>query len=307
MKNVSIKEIIIDICIATFRRPELLKILLESILVQNVDSNIKFRIVVVDNDKNKSAKYVIDLIKYNSPIEIIYDVEPIQNIALVRNRAVSLSKGKYVIFIDDDEIAEQNWLQNIINCALEYNADVVFAPVIPSFPINTSKWIIKGKFFERKRYANGTIINHGGTGNTLVDRDLFIKHKFLFDKNYGLTGGEDTALFQKIKKRGFKLIWCDDAIVTEVITPNRLTEKWILSRAFRGGQTFARVYVPEMSFLSKIHWFARRLIFILTCMLFLPISWLGGYPLMLRCLQKLASNTGQIMGLFNWHYQEYKL
>jgi hypothetical protein len=65
--------------------------------------------------------------------------------------------------------------------------------------------------------------------------------------------------------------------------------------------------VPEMNFLSKIHWCARRLIFILTCMLFLPISWLGGYHLMVKCLQKLASNTGHIMGLFNWHYQEYKL
>lgn len=268
---------------------------------------IGYRIIVVDNDKNGSAKPVIETLKEKSLIEIIYDIEPEQNIALVRNKAISLAEGDFIVFVDDDEITEPDWLQNLVSCAIKYESDVVFGPVLPIYPENTPKWILKGNFFDRNRAQSGSKKKHGATNNALVKAHLFKKYGFQFNPQYGLTGGEDTELFHKISKSKFKLIWCDEAVVSEVVIKKRMTVSWLIKRAFRGGQVYARIFFPDMNSIDVFIWLSRRIIFLSICIALLPFSFLTGRSLMVKCAQKIASNLGQLAGLCRWQYQEYKV
>lgn len=296
----------IDICICTYKRPNLLKATLISIEQQKLPPDINVKIFVVDNDANASAEFVVNEFKMRGLIDMAYDVEPEQNIAIARNRSVRTGEGDYVAFIDDDEVASENWLSHLYDCLRRYEADVVFGPVIPVFPNETPDWVIKGRFFDRERSETGTIKKHGATNNTLVKRYLFAEHGYQFNKNYGLTGGSDTELFHKITKAGFKLVWCNDAIVHEDIILNRITEQWLIKRAFRGGQTFARIFVQDMNTFDLILWLSRRVLFLTICAVILPFSWFGGRQLLVKCLQKTASNIGQLSGFTGWQYQEYK-
>ncbi len=300
-------DINIDICIATFHRKKLLHNLLTSILIQDVCSYIKYRLIVIDNDSYGSAREIVEKIRNTTDVDIVYDIEPEQNIALVRNKALSIARGDYVAFVDDDETVVQDWLQQLVDCSIQFSADVVFGPVLCVCPDNTPDWIIQGLFFNRKRHQTGVNLKHGGTGNALVKRSLFIVHGFLFNKHYGLTGGSDTALFYKISQSGFTMVWCDEAIVFETVISRRLTANWLIKRSFRGGQTYARIYFADMNAFESTVWFIKRILYVSVCIFFVSISWVGGKPLIVKSFQKLSSNIGQLSILSKYMYKEYEI
>ena len=89
-------------CIATYKRSQLLKKLLDGILNQNVTDNIRLQVIVVDNDVEKSAEHIIKEYENRENIIFEYFVQPEKNTSLTRNVAVENSIGDYLLFIDDD-------------------------------------------------------------------------------------------------------------------------------------------------------------------------------------------------------------
>ena len=94
----------ISCCINTYKRPFLLNKCLYSLLTQNGLENISLEIIVVDNDLLASGRKVIDDLNNSLKISIKYFVQPIKNISLTRNKAVSEAKGDLILFIDDESV-----------------------------------------------------------------------------------------------------------------------------------------------------------------------------------------------------------
>jgi len=164
----------ITVCICTFKRPNLLKRLLDALERQITEGLFSYSVVVADNDYKQSAKDVVSGFAANSSISVVYCVEPEQNIALVRNKALENAKGNFIAFIDDDEIPERDWLYNLFKTCNEYRVDGVLGPVKPHFEHKPPQWIIKGKFFERPEYGTGYRMNwpETRTGNLLFRREI---------------------------------------------------------------------------------------------------------------------------------------
>ncbi|MCZ6703705.1 MAG: glycosyltransferase [Ignavibacteria bacterium] len=55
-----------SICIATYKRPELLEKLLDSLSNQKLPESVILEFIIVDNDKSGSAKEVVEIAKKNS-------------------------------------------------------------------------------------------------------------------------------------------------------------------------------------------------------------------------------------------------
>jgi len=100
----------ICVCICTYKRPNLLKRLLKALDLQRTDGLFSYSIVVVDNDECKSAQPVVVSFQQETKLEVKYFVEPEQNIALARNKAVENARGDFIAFIDDDEFPDAAWL-----------------------------------------------------------------------------------------------------------------------------------------------------------------------------------------------------
>src|SRR4051812_16786286 len=98
---------------------------------QETDNTFTFSVVVTDNDAGQSARRVVEQCIQTAGIEIVYSVEPIQNIALARNRALAHATGDYIAFIDDDEFPVQNWLLDLFRACEKW--DGVLGPVLPHF------------------------------------------------------------------------------------------------------------------------------------------------------------------------------
>ena len=141
---------ICSVCIATYKRSRLLRKLLNSILGQNLPDNIKLQVIVVDNDMAKSAEHIVKEYENRDIIEFEYFVQPEKNISLTRNVAVDNSKGEYLLFIDDDEEADKNWIIKYLEVINKYNADGVFGPVFPLFHEETPGWMKECNFFTKR-------------------------------------------------------------------------------------------------------------------------------------------------------------
>ncbi len=98
----------ISVCICTYKRPDLLRRLLERLDEQKTAGLFDYSAVIVDNDKSESARETAELYARQLRMSISYHVEPEQNIALARNRAIENASGDYVALIDDDEFPNES-------------------------------------------------------------------------------------------------------------------------------------------------------------------------------------------------------
>jgi len=219
----------VDVCIVSYRRPDFLKDALQSVANQQLDS-LRMRIIVVDNDRDETARMAVETFRNQVMCEVIYDVEPNQNISMARNRALIYVRADYLAFLDDDEIAPIDWLVTLLATLKRYDADVVFAPVRGMLPPGAPKWAKIIPVFQRPRRTTGTTLKFGGAGNVLLKKDALGLPVQQFDSAYGLSGGEDTDFFFRLYSMGRRMVWCDEALVSEQVPENRLTLKWVLHR-----------------------------------------------------------------------------
>jgi succinoglycan biosynthesis protein ExoM len=67
------QKVNISVCICTFKRPAMLERAIEGVIRQINKGFFTLEIIVVDNDRYKSAEYVVKMLKENSDIDIKYD------------------------------------------------------------------------------------------------------------------------------------------------------------------------------------------------------------------------------------------
>ena len=101
----------IDVCVCTYKRTRYLAYLLERLSAVDTGDLFTYSIVVVDNDRSRSAEPVVASFEEVSSLYVQYLVEPRQNIALARNMAVRTGRGEFIAFIDDDEYPAEDWLR----------------------------------------------------------------------------------------------------------------------------------------------------------------------------------------------------
>lgn len=297
----------VSVCICTYRRPDQLALLLDTLAAQ---SRVPDQVIVVDNDGDQSALPVCQA--RDDAFDLIYDHEPEQNISLARNRSLSYAEGEWIGFLDDDEIAPADWLQLMLQTAKKHKADGVLAPVISEVPGDAPRWIRKGDFFGRERYATGTVVpaNQLRIGNALIKRSCIRSKDAPFDPDFGLSGGEDGRLLSSLAAQGARFVWCDEAVVTEPVEPKRLRLSWILMRALRGGQDYglhflSGAYGPVGS--RQRGWFAIKAVAVLLmCAPLALLSGLLGRHRAVHWLKKAYAQMGKILAFSSYRYQEYK-
>lgn len=291
----------IDVCVATYKRPQLLRELLDSLRKQRLDQ-IQMRIIVIDNDSQGSARPVIERFQSEGQTLLIYDVEPQQGISSARNRALSHVEADFFAFVDDDEVVSSEWLITLFAAIEHYQADAVFGPVLKILPKDAPEWAIKSGVFRRNRRMTGTVVNHGATNNVLVRRSALGHPLQEFDPAFGLTGGGDTDYFYRLHLAGKHLIWCDEAVVQESVPLSRLTHKWVWQRGYRSGQAFARIIVSRYPWWRKALRFINKMGKLVFTLFALPVAQLFPGHAHVDLLARFGGATGELSVFFSKKY-----
>ena len=225
----------VDVCVCTFRRASVRETLAS---IAGQKGAPRLRVIVADNDDMPSAEALVNAAAREFGLAITYLHAPARNIATARNACLEAASADMVAFIDDDEIAPPDWLAGLI--AGLGPDDVVFGPVQARYQPGAPAWVVRGDFhsFGPIIRANGDI-DTGYSSNVLFRRSVV--EALRFEPGLGRTGGEDTFFFAQLHAGGARLGFCPAAMVYEPTPPERATLRWLLRRAFRSGQTHARV------------------------------------------------------------------
>lgn len=230
------------VSVITYRRPEGLSRLLESLRELELQPGVALRTLVVDNDQERSAEAVCAEFSARGFRRLEYVVEPKKGIPFARNRAVREAGGcfEYLAFVDDDERVSRGWLRELLRARERFSADVTTGPVLPEFDEQPPAWILRGRFFERRRYPTGENLSVAFTNNVLVSAKVFREVSFWFDEALANTGGSDGEFFRRVHAAGYKIVWADDAIVHETVPATRASPRWLCQRMYRVGTTLSR-------------------------------------------------------------------
>jgi succinoglycan biosynthesis protein ExoM len=280
----------ISVCICTYKRPSLLGRCLASVCDQRTEELFSYSIIVTDNDVTESARETVEKLNADSRVAIKYCVEPRQNIARARNKAVHNATGEFLAFIDDDEFTTSDWLLTLLKRLLAYDADGVLGPVHPHFEDAAPKWVIQGRFYDRPIQPTGMRLpwNKCRTGNVLLKRELFGTEEEPFDP--ACLSGEDQDFFRRKSDLGASFVWCHEAPAYEVVPPLRWKRSFLVRRALFRGIFAQRNHGLQP--LRLLQAFVSTPLYAVV----LPLALALGQAKFMSCVFKLSYHTGRLLG-----------
>jgi len=237
------------IAVLTYQRPDDLRELLPELIDQlatlpgPADADVpRSEIIVVDNDPGGGARDLVD--EFGASGLVRYAHEKTPGIAAARNLALTEAAAfDLLVFIDDDERPTAQWLALLLQTYRAARPAAVVGPVVSRYDTEPSEWIRAGRFFERRRMPTGTRVSLAATNNLLLDVEQVHRLEVRFDERFGLSGGSDSLFTRQLHARGGSMLWCDEAVVIDVVPEQRLTRDWVLRRSFRIGNTWSRIHL----------------------------------------------------------------
>lgn len=112
-------DIGISVIIATYNRPFTLKVAIKSVLDQTYQN---FEILVIDDGSDPAARSIVENFKSN---KIRYFYKPNGGHSSAINMGLSLAKGKYISYLDDDDIYYKDHLETLITLAEDKQLDFI--------------------------------------------------------------------------------------------------------------------------------------------------------------------------------------
>lgn len=110
----------ISVLMLTYNRENLVSRAIESILAQTYK---EFEFIIVDNGStDRSGKIADEYAAKDKRIRVIHRERG--SISAGRNTALDAAKGEYIAFIDDDDRAEPDFLEFLLDLLLESGADI---------------------------------------------------------------------------------------------------------------------------------------------------------------------------------------
>jgi len=228
-------------------------------------------------------------------LDVVYCVEPRQNIALARNKAVENAQGDFIAFIDDDEFPTPRWLLFLFRTHAANRADGVLGPVRCRFDEVPPKWVFKSKLYDRPAHPTGHVLHwrETRTGNVLFRRSILLPGEQVFRPAFRM--GEDQDFFRRMMDRGHSFVWCNEAVVYEVVPPSRWKHSYILRRSMLGGAMEPSTPTFRARDLGK------ALLAVPTYALALPAISLLGHHRFMECAAKLAYHLGTVLAYLGFN------
>lgn len=233
----------ISVCLNTYRRAMVFDCL-QSIQAQVLPPDATIEIVVSDNDADGSGQAHVERFAAMSTLPVSYRIVPEKNIAVARNDSLARATGEWVAFIDDDEIAEPDWLAQLYTYALEMGADAVLGSVTARYHDDAPAWVVKADPMSKCWGPRGTRMYTGSTCNALVRRARLDGLDGYFNKDFGKAGCDDAELFARLAHSGALILMCPEARVSEDVPPDRAGIEYLRRRSLRVGQSYARIITP---------------------------------------------------------------
>jgi GT2 family glycosyltransferase len=299
------------VCIPSFRRPQHLRLTLDSLARQRTDR--RFAVVIVENDALAcgSVPVATEFLRAGKFAGLCI-VEPRQGNCHAINAAfetalATFPAATHFLMIDDDEIASPDWLELMVRAAEATDADVVGGPVLQRFDDDTKRGLQRHPAFLPAYDTSGPVPIIYGCGNCLIKRSVFASLASpAFDLRFNFLGGGDVDFFTRCRRAGLQFHWVAEAVIVETVPNNRTSPAWLAMRGLRIGAI--NYHVQRKA--ARTLW-SRALLFAKLLAL-LPLSLLRGVRLFLSeqrmviALHPMIVALGSALAAIGLEPQPYK-
>lgn len=212
-----------------------------------------YEIIIVDNALIPSAKESIN--KFMEMQNLRYIHEPILGLSQARNSGWKNATGEYVAYLDDDAIASEDWLRNILEAFEEIDIKLgcVGGKIEPIWQVPKPRWLNKELevFLTILGYSNNPKIlyeRHNLFGTNMafpkkVLKDIGGFNTYLGTKGKSLISGEEALSQEKIRRLGYEVRYDLKISVKYHILKSRLDKKWFIKRVFYEGVSNALIEI----------------------------------------------------------------
>jgi glycosyltransferase involved in cell wall biosynthesis len=269
---------------------------------------IRVRVVIVDNDPNDATATLVTERTAGMRWPLKYLPQQARGISQARNAGVShaLPKADFIAFIDDDEVPQPGWLEELVRTQQQTGADIVVGPKDFAFEAPPPRWVERGNFFRPVHRPEGAPLSYATTANVLIRAAVFDVAQPPFDERLGLTGGEDTKFFRQAHLSGHRIVWSRAGRVLEYVAPARTTARWLIRREYRRGTTLGFCLIElENSFPRRLKRRLHALASIVRGVTLFAVGIVIGRAARVRGAQRVAFGVGIFRGMSGRLYDEY--
>ncbi len=119
------RDKILSIIIPVYNVEQYIRSCICSVLNQDIDKDCYEIILIDDGTPDRSIEMIADIIKENPNIQVIHQHN--MGLSATRNVGVRMATGKYILFVDSDDILVENSLKALLNIASSEEVDLIVA------------------------------------------------------------------------------------------------------------------------------------------------------------------------------------
>jgi glycosyltransferase involved in cell wall biosynthesis len=233
------ESLVISVIICSYNRAKYIIEALESLLHQDIDKGA-YEVIVVDNNSSDDTEIVCrNFMNTHPELNTQFLTESKQGSSFARNTGARASSGKILVFMDDDAVAEKNFISGYIKL-FESHPDAIGGGgrIIPRYIPDKPKWMsyyvssLVGNFNYSPKQCEFKKGKYPLESNMAVRAEAF-KKKGSFNtdlpgvKGTLRIGGEGKDFFYRLTADGSKILYDPAIRVLHVVETSKLTREYM--------------------------------------------------------------------------------
>lgn len=239
----------ITIAVPTHNRAQLLQMTLASIGELRLPAGVEAECLVIDNRSTDDTRRIVTGFTAHSPFPTRYVYEAGAGSSYARNRAIEEARGDFILFIDDDAVAEPDWAAELLAELKHRQLDVACGMVLPRWYQAPPRWLgpslyVRLAVHDAAKLAVASTAERDTIHNYFSANVGFRRRSFekfgKFRRDLGVVGnnpvsGEDTELFARIMAQGGTVGFAPRARVHHLIPRERMRRSYLRRKSFAFG------------------------------------------------------------------------
>ena len=218
------KDILVSVIVPVYNSQATIERCVESILRQRIDT---IEIILIDDGSQDNSVAVINNMrtKYSNLILIR---QKNMGAAQARNTGLDHAKGKYIVFVDSDDVLLDNAIKILLEVAAKYKADLIQG--------GTAKIFQDGRVISEKEHDKFIVLNREqamenyictakpivrfAVWGKLFKKELFTHIRFENKRNH-----EDVEIVAKLINKAKKICYTPDIVYYNYISDGSLSHR----------------------------------------------------------------------------------
>jgi glycosyltransferase involved in cell wall biosynthesis len=235
--------------ICTYRRPDTLPAAIQSLGTQTLAAE-EYEVIVVDNNSRDGTAGIVRKHEEDAGFHLRYVLETQPGNSHARNAGIREARGDIVAFMDDDAMAEPDWLRSLIEVHDKVSdAWAVGGKVVPIWGGERPQWL------QPSMLRSLSLVDWGDEERPLKWPERVIGTNISFWKRVFseigsfatdlgrrgdlILGYDDTEIQERIHKLGKLVVYTPRAVVRHHVPVERMTKQYFYNRAYGTGRSEA--------------------------------------------------------------------